>query len=68
MQRARSHQLRAIIAQRRIGARRLRQWLLYPLRSVDALLARQQCIADLLDAPDGLRALRVVLEEMGYED
>ena len=44
-----------------LGARRLRQWLLYPLRSLDALRARQQAIADLLDTPDALRGLRDLL-------
>ena len=44
-----------------LGARRLRQWLLYPLRGVKPLLARQQVIADLLETPDGLRELRETL-------
>ena len=34
-----------------LGARQLRQWLLYPLRDVEALEARQQFIADLLASP-----------------
>ena len=46
-----------------LGARQLRQWLLYPLRDVAALTARQQCIADLLAAPDCLRQARETLRE-----
>ena len=47
-----------------LGARRLRQWLLYPLRSVRPLLSRQQVVADLLESPDGLRELRETLREV----
>ena len=47
-----------------IGARQLRQWLLYPLRDVAALEARQQGIADLLAAPDCLRQARETLREV----
>ena len=47
-----------------LGARQLRQWLLYPLRDVAALEARQQCIADLLAAPDCLREARETLREV----
>ena len=47
-----------------LGARQLRQWLLYPLRDLDALAARQQFIADLLAAPDCLRQARETLREV----
>ncbi len=47
-----------------LGARRLRQWLLYPLRNVAALGARQQFIADALETPDSLRSLREALREV----
>ncbi len=47
-----------------LGARQLRQWLLYPLRDVAALEARQQFIADLLAAPDCLRQARETLREV----
>lgn len=47
-----------------LGARQLRQWLLYPLRDVAALEARQDFIAGLLAAPDLLRRLRETLREV----
>ncbi len=47
-----------------LGARLLRQWLLYPLRDLPALEARQQVIADLLAAPDCLREGRETLKEI----
>lgn len=47
-----------------MGARQLRQWLLYPLRDLDLLRQRQQFIADCLEAPDGLRRLRDHLREV----
>ncbi len=47
-----------------LGARQLRQWLLYPLRDLAALGARQQFIADLLAAPDLLRQARETLREV----
>ena len=47
-----------------LGARQLRQWLLYPLREVTALEARQQLIADLLANPDCLRQGRESLREV----
>ena len=47
-----------------LGARRLRQWLLYPLRSVKPLRSRQQFVADLLETPDCLRELRETLREV----
>ena len=47
-----------------LGARQLRQWLLYPLRDRSALTARQDLIADLLAAPDILRHSRETLREV----
>lgn len=47
-----------------LGARLLRHWLLHPLRDLDALRARQQVVADLLEAPDYLRRLRETLKEV----
>jgi DNA mismatch repair protein MutS len=47
-----------------MGARQLRHWLLYPLRDLAALEARQQFIADLLAAPDALRRSRETLREV----
>ncbi len=47
-----------------LGARQLRQWLLFPLRDVAALEARQDFIAGLLAAPDGLRRLRETLRDV----
>ena len=47
-----------------LGARQLRQWLLYPLRDVAALEARQDLVAALLAAPDTLRRLRETLREV----
>ncbi len=44
-----------------MGARQLRHWLLYPLRDLTALEARQQLIADALAAPDWLRRCRETL-------
>src|SRR6476620_5134969 len=45
-----------------MGARRLRTWILQPLRKLDELERRQQMIADLLHEPDLLAALRVSLK------
>ena len=47
-----------------LGARQLRQWLLYPLRDAAALEARQEVVAALLAAPDTLRRLRENLREV----
>ena len=47
-----------------LGARQLRNWLLYPLRDRAALEARQGFIADLLAAPDCLRQGRDTLREV----
>jgi DNA mismatch repair protein MutS len=41
-----------------MGARKLRRWILQPLRNVDELNCRQQLIADLLEQPDLLASLR----------
>lgn len=47
-----------------LGARLLRQWLLYPLRDVATLESRQELIATLLAAPDILRQSREALREV----
>ncbi len=47
-----------------LGARQLRHWLLYPLRDLAALEARQDLIGDLLAAPDCLRQARETLREV----
>ncbi len=47
-----------------LGARQLRNWLLHPLRHIEALRERQQFIADFLVAPDCLRELRETLREV----
>ena len=47
-----------------LGARQLRQWLLFPLRDRATLEARQQLIADFLAAPDCLRRGRETLREV----
>jgi DNA mismatch repair protein MutS len=44
-----------------MGGRRLRNWILQPLRDLAKLMARQQFIADLLQEPDLLASLREVL-------
>jgi DNA mismatch repair protein MutS len=46
-----------------MGARRLRQWLCYPLSAAAEICRRQQAVADLMDAPDRLRMLRDLLGE-----
>jgi DNA mismatch repair protein MutS len=45
-----------------MGGRRLRQWILQPLRDLDELECRQQFIADLLQEPDLLASLREALK------
>ena len=45
-----------------MGGRRLRQWILQPLRDVGELERRQQFIADLLQEPDLLASLHDVLK------
>lgn len=47
-----------------MGARTLREWVLHPLRDVDAILARQCAIARLLDDPLALASLREELREI----
>jgi DNA mismatch repair protein MutS len=45
-----------------MGGRRLRQWILQPLRDLTELECRQQFIADLLQEPDLLASLRESLK------
>ena len=45
-----------------MGARRLRSWILQPLRDLTELNCRQQMIADLLQEPDLLGAIRTELK------
>ncbi len=45
-----------------MGGRRLRQWILQPIRDLNELECRQQFIADLLQEPDLLAALRDALK------
>ena len=45
-----------------MGGRRLRQWILQPIRDLDELECRQQLIADLLQEPDLLASLREELK------
>ena len=44
-----------------MGGRRLRQWILQPIRDLNELHSRQQFIADLLQEPDLLASLRDAL-------
>ncbi|MBK8269597.1 MAG: hypothetical protein IPK83_15360 [Planctomycetes bacterium] len=46
-------------------ARRLREWLCYPLQDPKEILARQDAIAALLTQPDRMRAIRDGLKSMG---
>ncbi len=48
-----------------MGARLLRQWLLQPLLGADAIAARQDAIAALVEAPDTRAALRRLLKPVG---
>lgn len=48
-----------------MGARRLRQWLCYPLTDVSEIRRRQDAVAALIDQPDRLAALRNLIAEMG---
>ena len=48
-----------------MGARRLREWLCYPLRDDAAILNRQEAITALRGQPDRLRQLRDHLSDMG---
>ncbi len=45
-----------------MGARRLRAWILQPLRDLHDLTCRQQLIADLLQEPDLLNSIRTELK------
>lgn len=47
-----------------MGARRLRQWVLHPLRDVARLVQRQDLIASLLQEPMLLSQLRVLLKDV----
>jgi DNA mismatch repair protein MutS len=47
-----------------MGGRKLRAWILQPLRNLFELQCRQQMIADLLQEPDLLAALRVELKSI----
>ncbi len=48
-----------------MGARRLREWLCFPLLDVDEILARQSAIADFHHQPDRLRSTREHLKAVG---
>jgi DNA mismatch repair protein MutS len=48
-----------------MGARRLRQWLCFPLRDPEEIRARQEAIAELRAEPGRLRRVRELLREMG---
>ena len=47
-----------------MGARKLRSWILQPLRDLNELGCRQQMIADLLQEPDLLSSIRVELKSI----
>ncbi|HMJ07024.1 MAG TPA: DNA mismatch repair protein MutS [Chthoniobacterales bacterium] len=47
-----------------MGARKLRSWILQPLRDLSELECRQQMIADLLSEPELLGTLRAALKEV----
>jgi DNA mismatch repair protein MutS len=47
-----------------MGARKLRAWILQPLRNLPELEGRQQMIADLLQEPDKLAAIRAELKSI----
>jgi len=61
---ARSTSLLAVLARTvtPMGGRRLRSWILQPLRNLHELERRQQLIADLLQEPDLLAAIRAQLK------
>ena len=48
-----------------MGARRLREWLCFPLREVAEIRSRQTAVTELRDQPDRLRGVRDLLHEMG---
>jgi DNA mismatch repair protein MutS len=47
-----------------MGARMLRQWLRYPLRELEHLLARQAAIAALLENPAAMAALSETIDDL----
>src|SRR2546423_1356004 len=47
-----------------IGARKLRSWILQPLRDLNELRCRQQMIADFLQEPDLLSSIRAELKSI----
>src|SRR5438128_5724186 len=47
-----------------MGARKLRAWILQPLRDLTELGCRQQMIADLLQGPDLLDSIRTELKSI----
>jgi|UniRef100_UPI003783BA33 DNA mismatch repair protein MutS len=47
-----------------MGARKLRHWVLHPLRDLDALTQRQDMIAALIDEPILLGQIRTLLKEV----
>jgi DNA mismatch repair protein MutS len=47
-----------------MGARKLRSWILQPLRDLNELACRQQMIADLLQEPDLLSSIRAELKSI----
>ena len=47
-----------------MGARKLRAWILQPLRNLTELQRRQQMIADLLQEPDLLASIRTELKSI----
>jgi DNA mismatch repair protein MutS len=47
-----------------MGGRKLRSWILQPLRNLDELKRRHQMIADLLQEPDLLAAIRAQLKSI----
>ncbi len=47
-----------------MGARKLRDWILHPLRDASAIRARQQVVADLLESPALLDSLRSQLRNI----
>lgn len=47
-----------------MGARKLRDWILHPLRDAPAIRARQQVVADFLESPGLLDSLRTQLREI----
>ena len=47
-----------------MGARKLRSWILHPLRDLDTLTGRQDLIGALVDAPFQLAKIRDSLSEV----